>query len=214
MKSNFFLIAAFATLISGAHASDNAALNNSALTTAVNNYLVEHGDLCIGKFNWPIDVSAEEFAVPTRDAVQLPVMEKLGLVKSSDAFVLRKQGDAEVKVAVKRYELTAVGKKYYLKKLTVSVAQGIMVTHNGDFCVAQLKLDKIIAWDSPDMHGKSPETTVTYTYKIAAADWTHNPAIEQVFPMVARIAKGESKLQLKQRFRQTGDSWIAVLQPE
>src|ERR1700741_844748 len=97
--------------------------NKKMLETALTKYLAKQGDLCVGKFDWPIDISQRDVESSTRDAVQLPVMEKLGLVASSSESVMRKgEGDVETPVPVQRYVLTDAGKKFYLKKETASVA--------------------------------------------------------------------------------------------
>src|ERR1700730_11374596 len=81
-------------------------------------YLAKQGQLCLGKFDWPIDVSQQDIQENTRDAVQLPVLEKLGLVTSTVTEAQRVGIDDNLvhTVAVKRYELTSAGRKSYLDK--------------------------------------------------------------------------------------------------
>lgn len=182
---------------------------------ALKKYLAQQGDFCLGKFDWPIDVSESDFEMGTRDAVQMPVLEKLGLVVSSSASAMRKKGEsedeAEQSVPVKRYALTEAGKKFYLdKKISSTILGGKKIVHHGDFCAGKLSLNKLVRWDKPEMQGGNTETTVNYTYKISAAKWTHDPEIQQVFPMLARILQGEGSMQLQQRFRLSGKSWVAV----
>ena len=55
----------------------------------------------------------------------------------------------------------------------------------------KLSLDAIVGWEPPQTAGGHKETTVTYTYRIAAAEWARNPEAQKVFPMVDRIIKGE-----------------------
>jgi hypothetical protein len=103
------------------------------------------------------------------------------------------------------------GKKYYLKREFDSVSSsGDKLAHAGDFCAAKLSLDKIVGWDAPVQNGDNQETTVSYTYKVEAADWTKNPAAQQVFPMVTKVIEGAGALQLKQRFRLSGNGWVPV----
>jgi len=183
------------------------------LAAAMGKYLAQQGDFCLGKVDWPIDVSALDIEMGTRDAVQMPVLEKLGLVASTDGSALRKQGEAEESesVEVKRYALTEAGKKFYLdKEISSTTASGKRVVHHGDFCAGKLSLDKLVRWDKPTVVGEHTETTITYTYKIAAAEWTRDPDARKVFPMVDRILKGEGSMQLQQHFRLSGKSWIAV----
>jgi hypothetical protein len=42
---------------------------------ALKKYLDAQGYVCVGKFNWPIDVSSEDFQHNARDAVQMPVLD-------------------------------------------------------------------------------------------------------------------------------------------
>jgi hypothetical protein len=212
MKTKQLILMAGLMCISSVALSANSTEpNQTALTAALNKYLAQQGDFCLGKFDWPIDVSESDVEMKTRDAVQMPVLEKLGLVASSDESVMGKAGDAEVSVSVKRYTLTGAGKKFYLdKKISNTISGGKKIVHHGDFCAAKLSLKKLARWDKSEMSGEYRETTVYYTYKIAAAKWTHDPEIQEVFPMLARILKGEGTMQLQQRFRLTGESWVAL----
>jgi len=58
--------------------------SRQTLTRAVTHYLSDHGDLCVGKFTWPRVVTSEDRLAGTNDAVQLPVLERLGLVESTE----------------------------------------------------------------------------------------------------------------------------------
>src|SRR5580692_12876791 len=53
------------------------------MTRAVKQFLAEHGDLCMAKYTWPRDVTAADRDAHSNDAVQLPVLERLGLVQST-----------------------------------------------------------------------------------------------------------------------------------
>jgi hypothetical protein len=186
-------------------------LNQAVLSAALQNYLAQQGDFCLGKFDWPIDVSAHDITVHTNNALQMPVLEKLGLVSSSDSTVVRKIDETDTTVPVRRYVLTAAGQQFYLRKTMHSVtSSGDQATHRGDFCAARLSLDKIVGWDEPHSAAAYQETTVNYTYRIAAADWTHNPNVRKAFPMLDRIVGGAGTLQLQQRVRLTPTGWVAV----
>jgi len=189
----------------------NAELNNAALSSALQTYLVQQGDFCLGKFDWPIDVSAHDITIHTNNAIQMPVLEKIGLVSSSDSTAIRKIDETDTTVPVRRYVLTAEGQKFYLQKPINSVSpSGEKISHRGDFCAGKLSLDKVISWSAPHDVGDSQETTINYTYKIAAADWTHNPQIRKAFPMLDRIVTGAGTLQLQQRARLTPSGWTAI----
>jgi hypothetical protein len=174
-----------------------------SLTPAVEKYLQEKGNFCLGKFSWPIDVSEHDRQARSKDAFQMPVLEKLGLVSSSNS-----PSDP----TVTKYDLTAEGRKYYMVKKTVTIGPGEKpVDHPGDFCVAKLKLDRVVSWDPPAVVGGRPQTTVKYTYKVAsAADWTHDPDVMKVFPMIPRILEQAGTQQLEQVFAWSSHGWVAV----
>ncbi|HEX9450367.1 MAG TPA: hypothetical protein VF934_03035 [Burkholderiales bacterium] len=179
------------------------------LRAALEKYLQESGNLCLGKFDWPIEVSERDRQTGARDAVQMPILEKMGIVSSS--VVEKRDEGADHAVTVTRYELTGAGRKYYLARETTNVgADGKTIVHHGDFCAAKLSLDKIIGWNRPQAPGNDQQAMVAYTYTIAAADWARKPEVQQVFPMVERIIKGERTLQLEQLFRLTKNGWVAV----
>jgi hypothetical protein len=190
-------------IFAGAAERASAALTQKSLEPAVAKYLQEKGNFCLGKFNWPIDVSEQDRQQGTNDAIQMPVLEKLGLVVSSAVV-----GDS----TVKQYDLTEQGKKYYLVKKTVTLGPGDEpVDHPGDFCAARLKLERVVGWQPPEVVDGRTQVTVKYTYKVAAAaDWTHDPEIKRVFPMIHRIVDGEGTMQLTQLFAWSNQTWVAV----
>lgn len=184
----------------------------AALAAALEKYLARHGDLCLGKYDWPIDVNAHDVAIGARDALQMPVLEQLGLVSSTDGQVTMLRNDGtEVPVAAKRYELTKLGERFYLPRETKSVRDGQPVVHHRDFCAGKVSVEKIVNWTPPTSNGGPVETTVSYTYKFAAAQWMHMPQARKVFPMVARIDEGQGgSLKLEQRLRLNGKEWVGV----
>jgi cytochrome c peroxidase len=156
----------------------------ASLRPALERYLADNGELCLGKPAWPIEVTERDRLAGTRDAVQMPVLEKLGIAVSSGG-------------AVTRYDLTEKGRPFYQAK-------------RKDFCAGKLSLHAIVGWDAPKTVNGQLETTLTYTYTIAPADWVRDPAVQKVFPMVDRVVKGERSMQLQQVFRRTKDGWAAV----
>jgi hypothetical protein len=181
------------------------------LTKAMNKYLSEQGYLCVGKFDWPIDVTAEEAQrMTTRDAVQMPVLEKLGLVTASDSKTTRMIDEKAVTLPAKRYALTEKGRKFYLHKQTASLAAGKQIMHDHDLCAGTLALDKIVRWEHADAQTSPDNITVTYTYKITPSAWAKNADAQRVFPMVAQIIRGQGTLQLQQVFHRTQDDWEPV----
>lgn len=193
-------------------ASSADKLDRRALERALSDHLRQRGDLCVGKFEWPIDVAAGDLEAGSRDAVQLPVLEKLGLVEATDGSVLRKNAEGEEQaVPVRRYALTATGRQFYVNRPRPTLTpQGERIERPGDFCAARLSLKKVVAWTPPQQVGEAQEVTATYTYAIAAPAWTGDAEVRRVFPMVAHIVDGAGKLQLKQRLRLVNKTWTAV----
>ncbi|HMH88971.1 MAG TPA: hypothetical protein VK523_10010 [Steroidobacteraceae bacterium] len=177
--------------------------NRDTLTQAMNGYLSKHGDLCLGKNDWPIEVSAQEFQDNGRNAIQLPVLEKLGVVRSTAVSADEHSQQGAAAFAARRYELTEDGKKYYLKREVAG-------THArpADFCAAKLSLDKIVGWEV-HKNGAQSEAVVTYTYRVNAAPWAQDPDAQRVFPAVARVLSGAGKAQLREVFTLTGQGWAA-----
>jgi hypothetical protein len=141
----------------------------------------------------------------------MPVLAKLGLVAmTTGASALRKVGDSELPVPVKRYELTESGKKYYLPKTAVTGSVGKEITHQHDLCAGKFSLDKVISLKNLNQQADNSIVTVTYTYQITAPDWAHDADVQKVFPVLAKIVNGGGKVQLQQNFKQEGKSWVAV----
>lgn len=196
------LMVLLAMTVSGCGGRSEA--NRDNFTRAMTRYLDQRGDLCLAKFDWPIDVSAQDFKAGTRDAVQMPVLEKLGLVSSSEAAAEKNQEDAPaITVPVRRYQLTENGKKYYLSR-RISAQKQV-----SDFCAAHLKLDQVVSWDLGQQGQSAKEATVTYTYQVEAAPWTNDADARRVFPAVARVIDGAGKAQLREGFTLTPEGWRA-----
>jgi cytochrome c peroxidase len=188
------------TLTDDYHASP--VLSAEALNPAVEEYLQEKGHLCLGKFSWPIAVSDHDRQIGAKDAVQMPVLEKHGLVLPSAG-----------KASITQYDLSEAGRKYYLLKKTVTLGSGDEPTmHRGDLCGATLRLERLVHWEPPEIINGRPQTTVKFTYRIAEpADWILEADINKVFPMVHRILIGAGSLELEQAFAWSGSHWVAVV---
>jgi hypothetical protein len=191
------------SLVCAAHAS-TPTLSQKSLKPAVEEYLQAHGDFCLGKFGWPISVSERDRREGTNDAVQMPVLEKLGLVAAI--------GGGERTIA--QYDLTDRGRKYYVFKKTVTLGPADKpIDHPGDLCPAHLKLVRVVRWEPLTVVDGRTRTTVNYIYAVAsAADWTRDPEIQRVFPMLHRIVEGAGTLQLTQAFEWTKKGWVPALQ--
>jgi hypothetical protein len=192
---------------------DKQALDHANVAKAMTSYFEKHGDLCLAKSEWPIDVAPEERRAGSRNALQMPVLERLGLVESSTAIVERSAGDGSPsRVNVLRYRLTALGNQYYLARAPHKYPSTNRYASVGrDLCAARLSLDKIVGWElvANQAAGARPEAVVTYTYKVAPAPWTADPGVRQVFPVVANIVKGASVLQLQETLVLADGLWEA-----
>ena len=194
-----------AALMLAAGTAQAAQLPDKAMAKGLGAYLAQYGDVCVGKFDWPIDVAPGDAEAGSRDAVQLPVLAQLGLVESSSGMTVRRNAAGEEQqVPVERYALTDAGKKFYLKRETTTIsATGEKVARSGDFCVGKLSLAKVVSWDAAS-------GTASYTYKFAPAPWMKDPAAQRAFPMIAYIMQGEGQLQMKQRMRLDHGRWVGV----
>jgi hypothetical protein len=207
-----------------------------ALTSAVTQYLSDHGDLCVGKFTWPRVVTQEDRLAGTNDAVQLPVLERLGVVESTEisapasatpASLAPAAADATVNAATQgsqpgaaaatvgtatRYSLTAKGRQYYLQKKRVTLgAHDRPVEHDEDLCVAHLTLDKVVKWSPPEQAHDHLETMVHYTYHIKPANWMADAEARKVFPVVDRIIRGQGNLLMSVSVQLQNGKWMPVL---
>lgn len=189
------------------------------LATAVKRYLGDHGDLCLAKFTWPRDVTEADRQAGSKDAVQLPVLERLGLVESADvspamnpAGTQAAAGSDPAAQTTKRYSLTAKGRQFYLrKKTTILNVHGQPVERDADFCVAHLTLDKVVKWTPPEGAHGHLETLVSFTYRIKSADWMADPEARKVFPVVDRIIRGDGNLLMTATIQAQNGKWVPVL---
>jgi hypothetical protein len=189
----------------GLTACDDARVPNEAhFTAGMQAYLGRRGDFCVGKPTWPIDVTRAEMTMGSRNAVQMPVLEHLGLVTSTDAVAEITTEDGPVKTDVRRYSLTSEGQRYYHAR---DAQPGQPPSH--DFCAARLTLDRVVGWDNPTSNVVGSHTTVEYTYRAEPAAWTSNPEAMRVFPMVARVLHGAGTDRLKEGFTLTEKGWVA-----
>ncbi|MDR0480938.1 MAG: hypothetical protein LBG66_03520 [Gallionellaceae bacterium] len=193
-------------LLSACHNKTEASREN--FTATIESYLSERGHLCLAKYDWPIYVADQD--VQSRDAAQMPVMEKLGLVKSTP-MMLEHPDDKGGKITApgRKYELTEAGQKYYLHKPVVIATGGKTLTHEADFCVAALTLDKIVGWEPPQTRNGETRTAILFTYKIEPVPFAKDAEFQRVFPMVARVIEGAGTSQLREGVRLTKDGWVA-----
>ncbi len=168
--------------------------------------LAERGDICLGLFDWPIDLTEAEEGSHARHAVQFPVLERLGIVSSTIVAVPKSRENPDG--AVKRFELTDAGRKFYKPhpRMARDDAQ-----HVGDFCVAHVTREKIVDVHLDTQH---PQAVVSYTYKVEPAPWMQDAEAQRVFPMVAHVINGAGgRLQLRQGFVLGDGGWVAQAGP-
>jgi len=197
-------------VLDGCHRSpklDPKAATIANFTSGMVAYLKARGDLCLGK-EFPLDVSERELQVGSRNALQMPVLERAGLVTSHEAVGEAKTEDGPVPTKVRRYRLSDEGQRYYLSRPVPGAAakSGQPLVHS-DLCAAKLSLDKVVGFElSP---GEHTSAAVSYTYQVEAAPWTRAPEVRQVFPAVANVILGEHTAQLKEGFTLTEAGWVA-----
>lgn len=188
-------------LMLGSCLANPAEPNRENFTGAVKNYLAERGRLCLAKYDWPITVTVADQAAKARNAVQMPVLEKLGLVKGEDGTMNL--------VQARRYTLTDEGQKYYIHSPVVVATATQSTTHEADFCVATLTLDKVVGWEKPQTQDGETRTSVLFTYKIDPVPFTKDEEFRHAFPMVTRVVEGAGTMQLREGMRLTKDGWVA-----
>lgn len=188
--------------------------DRAAAAPVVAGWLAEHGDFCLGKMDWPVDISALDERARGRDVTQMPVLESLGLVRASAATAMRvegpgaEEGGAAVLVAVRRYELTPLGERFMRdREVVVARGEGDLRVRRRDLCAAHLSLAEVVAV-AP---GNGPRGFVaTYTYEAQAVPWATAADFQRAFPMAARVIDGSRRMQLKQAFEWSDGGWHAA----
>jgi hypothetical protein len=226
MKASLWIAAALGA--AGMAAVSQANTTNpdqKQLTQAVKAFLADHGDLCMAKYSWPRDVIPGDDKTDPNDAVQLPVLERLGLVQSVAIPALQvppaatgaqsgAPGSSQPAQAApgKRYSLTEKGRKYYLqRKHTVIGRHDFVTEHDADFCVAHLTLDKVVKWSPPEPAHDHLETVVRYTYHVKPADWMSEPDAQKVFPIADRIIRGDGVMLMSATVALQDGKWMPVM---
>lgn len=197
------------TLFAGCH-DKTQDLSQENFTATVNDFLAQRGHLCLAKYDWPIYATTDDQAAGTRDAVQMPVLEKLGLVVGKDVVVERTDSTGKkITANARQYQLTAEGQKYYLHIPEVIATANSRVTHPADFCAATLTLDKVVGWERPTQVEGKTATSVIYTYKVEPAPWAKDADVQRVFPMIKRVIEGAGTMQLREGVHLTSNGWVA-----
>jgi len=176
----------------------------ASFETGLRSFLADgHDQVCLGMVDWPIDLTEAEAGAKSRHAVQLPVFEKLGLVKS-EVLTVPKSADSP-DGAIKRYTLTDEGRKYY-KPHAWKTRDG--ATHASDFCVARIVVARVEDWK---IDAQGQVATVSYTYGIEPAPWLQDADAQRVLPMVAKVVQGAGGgLRMRQGFAHGPQGWVAT----
>lgn len=202
----FFLVS-IAGLLFLTACSDAKKASSANFTKAINQYLTKHGEACtvIGR-QFPVDVPESERRLQSGAALQMAALEQAGLVQSSDTTavvhgMLDALHGATPPQPVKRYELTAEGKKYF--RLVLGV-----FGQTGSFCYGQKTVDSIVKWTEPMTMGTSSQTEVTYTYKIVdPAGWAENADVQRTFSDVRTTVTGASRTTQVAGLQLTNRGW-------
>ncbi|MDM0088038.1 MULTISPECIES: hypothetical protein [unclassified Variovorax] len=168
--------------------------NHENFTATVNDYLAQRGHVCLAKYSWPITVPAGSHEP---DAQQMPVLEKLGLVRGKDV------------AAAREYALTDAGRQHYLQVPVVVRTTTQTLTHPADLCAATLSLDRLIGWDPPQTRDGRTATSLLFTYRIATDAWATAPEVQQAFPLLARAIQREGTMQVRLGVHLTRSGWVA-----
>jgi hypothetical protein len=167
--------------------------DDANFTKAINEYLRNHGAACtvIGR-QFPIDLPQSEQIEHFWIEPKLAALEQAGLVQATETTavvhgMLDPLRGSTPPQPVKRYELTANGKKYF-QQIPGSLGK------TGGFCYGQKSVDSIVKWTEPATMGTSSQTEVTYTYRIVdPADWAERHEVQQAFSDIRTTINGASK---------------------
>ncbi len=176
-------------------------------TKAINQYLAKHGHACvsIGQ-TFPIDVTESEQNSQYGIAPEMTALEQAGLVHASNTTavvhgMLDGLRGPTPPQPVRRYELTAEGKKCFRQ------TPGIF-EKNGEFCYGEKVVDSIIKWTEPMTTGPSSQSEVTYTYKLVnLAAWAEQPGMQRAFPDIRTTIGGASKADRIAGLQLTNKGW-------
>jgi hypothetical protein len=180
------------------------------IRAALESFLREHGDVCLGKTKWPVVVTSEDVERGTSDAIQMPVLAQHGIVTLTSSASGERFASASPAPAIERaqrYELTARGKSVYLEREKPGV---LARATERDLCAAHLTLERILDVTERATGGDERQTVVRYTYRVTAPGWVKEPDVERAFPLLTLIVRGEGSLALEQRFTLRNGRWLAL----
>ncbi|MFC5741444.1 hypothetical protein [Dyella tabacisoli] len=218
MKTNGLCLAALATLaLAGCGSKQDVSEKNFA--AAIGQYLDQKGELCLGLNKWPVELTTMDLqmakTITTGTAGQMAALEAVGLAAGADAEVdqigfMSNQPTGQ-KLKVKRYTLTAEGKKFYREKEAEQIGlNGSKKIMQGDLCYGKKALANIVKWEGPMKLGDYQEANVKYLYKIDdLADWAKKPEFLAGFPYVGPIIEGANSKEQSHGVKLTSEGWEA-----
>lgn len=181
--------------------------SDKAFTATINAYLSRHGEACtVISRQFPIDILRSEQNEQYGIGPKLAVLEQAGLVHGTATTavvhgMLDPLRGSTPPQPVKRYELTANGKKYF-QQIAGTFGQ------TDGFCYGQKSVDAIVKWTEPVTVDSSSQTHVTYTYKIAdLAPWAKDPDVQREFGDIRTTVNGISKLNEIAGLQFTNQGW-------
>ncbi len=180
--------------------------SDTNFATAINQYLTKHGEACtvIGR-QFPIDVPRSEQGEQYGIGPKLAALTQAGLLQATETTAavhgmfdpLRGSTPPQ---PVKRYKLTADGKKYFQQ------IPGMLGQASG-FCYGQKSVDSIVKWTEPTT-GTISQAEVTYTYRIVdPASWAERPEVQQAFSDIRTTINGASKTPEVAGLQLTSNGW-------
>jgi hypothetical protein len=202
-----FQLVPIAGLLALSACSSTKTPSDTNFSKAINEYLAEHGEACtvIGR-QFPIDVPRSEQEEQHSIGPKLAALQEAGLVHATDTIavvpgMLDPLRGSTPPQPVKRYELTADGKRYFQQ------IPGVLGQTSG-FCYGQKSVDSIVKWTEPASVGASSQTEVTYTYRIVdPAAWAERQEVQQVFSDIRTTVNGASKTTEVAGLQLTSKGW-------
>jgi hypothetical protein len=202
-----FYLVSFTALIVLTACNSTKKPSDTNFTKAINQYLTKHGEACtvIGR-QFPIDIPRSEQSDQYGIGPKLVALEQADLVHTTDEIaivhgMLDPLRGSTPPQPVKRYELTADGKKYF-QQIPGTLGEA------GGFCYGQKNVDSIVKWTEPATMGTSSQTEVTYTYRIVnPASWAERPEVQQAFSDIRATVNGASKTTKVAGLQLTSKGW-------
>jgi hypothetical protein len=189
--------------------------NKTNFGAAIEHFLSENGDLCLGLTKWPIDTEPSQeglyAALGASRAPQLRALEDAGVVVGTVQTMERANifgGRSGVTTQVVRYDLTEQGKKSYRGTGTHSSGSRIADRKFMDLCIGRLALDKVVSWEELVEAGRPKQARVSYTYRIdGLTDWAKDKRVHGAFRPLALAVDGIGKEKRAIVLKLTSEGW-------